>query len=1117
MSNFLRRLLPMLAVLFFADVQAQNFWRDAELTSFDGPDSKRSIKPEKFRSFTIDTLALKTALATAPMEFSKAAEVSPLIMAFPMPDGKTARFAVVESPMMESALAAQFPNIKTYSGQGVDDKTATLKMDWTEYGLHVQVLSPLDAGNYYVDPYINGEKTQYMSYFKKDLINTKTHIEQGYVEEQLRNINSSGLASRTAVTPCYGSTLRTYRLAVATTGQYAASLGATTVGEILSNVTTTVNRVNGIYEKEIAVRLSLIANNSQILYLSQTTPFSSYANGEATELINRSQKVIDSVIGNGNYDIGHTFSTGAGGLAQRGSVCVSSGKARGVTGSVPPTGDAYDVDFVAHEMGHQFGGNHTFNAVNSPGTCDAGNRNGSTSVEPGSGVTIMAYAGICGAQNLQSHSIPFFHTVSQAEIRSFLSGVGATCGTPTSTGNAIPVVNAGPNYIIPNSTPFVLTGSATDANNSEVLTYSWEEIDPGTSGGNWNSGNKPFFRSFNPTLTPVRYFPRLSDLVNDVTVIGENLPATAQTLNFTLTARDNRNGGGGVCSDDVIVTVDGGSGPFSITSQWGPETWVANGTNQKTITWSVAGTNAAPVNCANVSILFSTDGGLTFPYTIVASTPNDGSETITIPNLRTTNGRIMVKAVGNIFFDVNDKPGVITINSACSALGATVTPSTSVSAQAGNSALNLNLSPTYGSFVPAGTLTGVEPYASLSFLNTGSNTCQSASLNQFQYHSYTFKVSVSGTYTFTFSTSTPVLANLYSTSFNPNSVCTNFLTSTATWPGSGNVTLNASMSRALTAGTTYVLNIGTFSNTTPTLPATYKMNITNGVGGVAYQIGEQYSDPGAGFNYSYVIVNNSTGNIVAISSTSNLTNSTTFPAGQYTVYGISYSTSIANLNSYVGGSFNSLATQIQNNPSTFCADLSRNSVTVNVTGTFPVQFTALKARKQSEKVALDWGTASEQNSSHFLVQRSANGSDFDTQIGNVKAAGNSNSQLNYNFIDANPIKGWNYYRIKQIDLDGKFIYSNTAAVNFEKGAGMMLIYPNPAKDQLNIEYTAVRSGKLEIQVIDSKGAVLKAQRINVTTGRNIETINISTLAQGMYMLKYIDAEGNIAYTKFIKH
>ncbi|MCE3282650.1 MAG: hypothetical protein K0Q66_1387, partial [Chitinophagaceae bacterium] len=959
MPKLLRTALLILSTFATTGLLAQtNLWEAVPESSFVRNESeKKLISPVAFRALKLDTVGLLALLETAPKEFTLAAN-TPLVIALPMPDGTTARFAVVNSPMMEPGLQAQFPYIKTFSGRGIDDATATLKMDWTSYGLHVQVLSSVSDA-VYIDPYVQGEKTQYMSYYKKNLP-YRQHVEVGVLEEQIANL--SGLASRTQAGVCLGSNLRTYRLAVACTGEYATAVGAATAAAANNVILTTVNRVNGIYERDLSVRLTLIANNTSILFTnSGSDPFT--GNNDADVLINESQTVIDANITSANYDIGHTFSTGAGGLAQSPSVCIGGSKARGVTGSTLPTGDAYDVDFVAHEIGHQFGASHTFNATTV--NCGGGNRSASTAVEPGSGITIMGYAGICGASNdLAPHSIPYFHAISQNQIGVYItSGAGSTCGTATSTGNSVPVVSGGADHVVPFSTPFVLTGSATDANNSEVLTYSWEEIDAGVA-GNWNSGSKPFFRSFNPTVTPERYFPRMSDLATQTTTIGEILPSSAQTLNFRLTARDNRPNGGGVCSDDVVVTVSGSAGPFDVSSQWGPETWTANGTNTAFITWNVASTNLAPISAANVSILFSTDGGLTFPYVLVSSTPNDGSESIIIPALKTTRGRVMVKAVGKIFFDINDAN--ITVTSSCVAEGATISPSSNVTAFRGSAPLNLALSPQYGSFNPSGTITTDDLYTNLTFRNTATSSCQQAG-NQYRYDAYTFSVTTTGSYTFTFNTGAGLVANLYTTSFSNSSTCTNFITSSGTWPGSGAVTLNASVAATLTAGNTYVLTIGTFSATTPaSLPASYAMTIT---GPGTSLVGSTYTNPGGGFNYTYVVVNNATGKIVAIGNP-DLTNMSIYPAGQYTVYGLSYSSSISNLNTFVGGSFAALKSQMIANPSTFCADLSKNSVTVNVTGTFPVQFTALKARKHSDRVALDWGTMTEQNNSHFMVQRS---------------------------------------------------------------------------------------------------------------------------------------------------
>ncbi len=1115
MSKSLRRAVLMLLLsatgLTGLYAQNNNFWQDVSASTFTKNESqKKVIVPTEFRSLKLNTQALLDALSAAPVEFTAAAQTNPLILSLPMPDGSMSRFSVVYSQTMDPALAAQFPNIKTFNGQGIDDPSASLKMDWTEFGFHAQVRSASADKTFYIDPYVQGETTQYISYFKKDLP-VKKNLEAGVIEEQIENL--SGLAQRTDAGFCFGSQLRTYRLAVACTGEYAVAVGATTVAQALSAITTTVNRVNGIFESELSIRLQLVGNNNLVVFTNATTdPFT--GNNNANTLINESQTVIDANIGNGNYDIGHTFSTGAGGLAQSPAVCLSSGKARGVTGSNSPSGDGYDVDFVAHEMGHQFGGSHTFNAAT--GGCGGGNRSAANSVEPGSGITIMGYAGLCddvGVTNdLANNSIPYFHAHSQNQILTYVTAsAGATCGTPTNTGNAIPVVNAGADYVIPRSTPFMLTGSATDVNDNQVLTYSWEEIDNGgVSGSDWNSGNKPFFRSFAPNPHPYRSFPLLSSVVNNTTLIGEFLPASAQVLNFRLTARDNRSGGAGVCSDDMIVTVSGTAGPFQVTTQWGAETWTAGGT--ATISWDVASTNIAPINATNVSIAFSADGGLTFPYTILASTANDGTETITVPSIKTTKGRIMIKGVNNVFYNVNSAN--ITINTPCAAEGATVSPATTVTAQYGTAPLNLNLTPQYTSNLSAsGTLTSSTPTSNLHAYYTNSSACATFS-NTTPYVTYPFSVSQNGTYTFTFTGTSGIVLHIYNNSYTPSS-CTNFLGSNVAATTSGTSTSLAYQPLSVNLNTTgsYVLVVQ-YANST--LPATYNVSATSApAGGVLLSGSGSYTNPGAGFSYSYVVVRNSTNLIVSIG-TSDMTNSSTFPPGQYTVYGLSHASSISSLSSYVGQSLTNLLTQIQNNPTTFCASLSKNSILVNVTGTFPVQFTALRARKNGEKVNLDWGTVTEQNSSHFIVQRSANGTEFNAEIGRVAAAGNSTTLLNYRLDDIAPLKGWNYYRIKQVDLDGKFIYSNIAAVNFAKDNSLMVLYPNPTKDLLNIEYTSARAGKLELQVIDSKGAVMMKQNMAVTAGTNLETINVSMLSQGMYILRYQDASGNISFTKFIK-
>jgi hypothetical protein len=215
-----------------------------------------------------------------------------------------------------------------------------------------------------------------------------------------------------------------------------------------------------------------------------------------------------------------------------------------------------------------------------------------------------------------------------------------------------PTVNAGPNYTIPQGTPFTLTATGTDPN-GDYLTYTWEEMDLGTaSPPSTDDGSRPIFRSFLPTSSPSRTFPKLADILNNTTTIGESLPTTTRSMNFRVTARDNRLGGGGTASDDMIVNVRADSGPFVVTQPDIAVTWPVG--SSQTVTWNVANTTGAPVSCVNVKISLSTDGGNTFPIVLAASTPNDGTEAITMPNYPTTSARIKVEAVGNVFFDISN-------------------------------------------------------------------------------------------------------------------------------------------------------------------------------------------------------------------------------------------------------------------------------------------------------------------------------------------------------------------------------------------------------------------------------------------------------------------------------
>jgi hypothetical protein len=609
------------------------------------------IRPATFRALSLDIAALRTLLAQAPLETALNARGNALLLELPRPDGTLAYFKVLEAPVMEAALQARFPQIRTYIGQGVDDPTEVVRFDLTPAGFHAQALST--QGSWYIDPVSRNDTTHYASYWKRD------YRSRGIFE--CLTPNHDGIPDEEVTPAAYGNetltigpTLRTYRLAVACTGEYAGFHGGTVAGA-LAAIVTSVNRVTGIYETELGIRLTLVAQNDQFVYTNAATDiFASPGPNDAS--MTAAQNRFNAVLTTAGYDVGHLYhrasnSGVAGGI---GNVC-SSTKGRGVSQTNPPVGDPHSVDYVAHELGHQFGGRHSFNNC-SGGPGDAAD----IAHEPGSGITIMGYAGICTTNNLASNSVPYFASINYDQIRAYVSGAGA-CGPQTATGNNAPTINAGPDYVIPASTPFVLTASGSDPD-SDAITFSWEQRDGGSAvpiTSFFDNGANPIIRFEAPTTSPQRTIPRLSALSTNSFVTGEIIPTTNRVLDFRAVARDNRAGGGGLNFDDMTVTVvTSASGAFRVLTPSSNQSWLAG--EQRSITWAVSNTTAAPISTPNVSLWFSSDNGLTWPTQLISSTANDGEATIIVPAINTTQGRIMVRAVNNIFFNIN-QGGTITV------------------------------------------------------------------------------------------------------------------------------------------------------------------------------------------------------------------------------------------------------------------------------------------------------------------------------------------------------------------------------------------------------------------------------------------------------------------------
>lgn len=629
------------------------------------------------RLFALDAVALKQQLTGAPNRFSASSKAG-VTVAFPNASGEMERFRIQESSNMDPGLAARYPDIKSYIGQGVDNPASSIYLSLSPLGLQTMVIRA-DQSAEFIEPYTT-DRSAYVVYKKSDKTASLGSFECKVVESAVSDLGT--LAARPNADD---AKLRTFRLAMSVTGEYTAYFGGTKA-LALAAINNTMTRVNGVFEKDFSARCVLIANTDAVIYTSASSdPYSNASTGAGGAWNGELQSTLTSVIGEANYDVGHLFgaSGGGGNAGCIGCVCVNNQKGSGYTSPADgiPSGDNFDIDYVAHELGHQFGANHTFTHSNE-GT--------GVQMEPGSGSTIMGYAGIT-SKDVQPHSDAYFHAVSIQQVTNNIKA--KTCPVSTNTGNAIPTANAGADYTIPKSTPFMLTGSATDAN-GDVLTYNWEQMNSGTSTTTTPNATKtsgPNFRSYNSTTTPTRYFPRMQSVLAGTTttagteVTHEALSSVARTFNFRLTVRDNRAGGSGNNSDDSVITVNATAGPFTVNS---PNTAVSYvGGSTQTVTWAVAGTTANGVNCANVDIMISHDGGNNWNM-LLAATPNDGTQAVTIPNTAGTQNRIMVKGTNHIFFDVSNANFTITAGSSD-----TVAPSAPTSlAASGTTQTSTNLS-----------------------------------------------------------------------------------------------------------------------------------------------------------------------------------------------------------------------------------------------------------------------------------------------------------------------------------------------------------------------------------------------------------------------------------------
>lgn len=640
-------------------LQAQNFFKPVSVAQVAIPDNApaRTWNPTSSSTWQLDVPGVSAVLAAAPMEFTPAAYYNNnTIIAIPQPDGTTEDYAVFKVMTCEQAIYDKYPEIRTFGGYAVNNRAKTIRGSVTMRGMRVMMTGE-NKSTAFVEPYVDGQTQYYIVYDKKAIpagLNP-TGLSRGVVNDaqvfEKKELATAPVVAERAAAELIQ--LKTYRYAVSCTGEFGQDHGGTPASAFAAVVEYT-NWVNGIFEQDISLRLQLVAGCDLMAFSNPASdPFN---NIDPLVLLGDNALVVNGFIGINNYDIAHVYARYPGGsvlgvAGAIGNACVTSGKANGCsTGFQGQYGENF-INTLGQELGHQLGGGHTWNRCGG-----GGGRNGQSAFEPGSGNTIMSYAGACGSDNTQGYSDLYFHSGSIEEIQTYFTlYYGSTCGSFTPTDNHRPEVDFSyqNDFFIPILTPFELNGSATDAD-GDVLSYCWEQMNTGPETPlETPVGSSPLFRTWPPNDKTNRYFPKLNTILSNDFDLTEQLPTYSRDLTFRLTARDNRVSNGGAGWKDVEFRATEQAGPFLVESPNAvADVWESG--KYVNVQWDVANTYAAPVNCKKVNIRLSTDGGLTWPTTLASGVANDGQHTLQVPDMPTNKARIRIDAADNIFFDVSD-------------------------------------------------------------------------------------------------------------------------------------------------------------------------------------------------------------------------------------------------------------------------------------------------------------------------------------------------------------------------------------------------------------------------------------------------------------------------------
>ena len=1049
----LTTVFAMIAVLGFS--QIDKYWsvnsenRSALITD---KAVARLAYPAMFRLFNLDIAPLRNELFSIA---GNSPSKKSTIISLPNAAGNIEQFEVYEASNFEPALQAKFPEIRAYSGRGITDKYATLKLSISPQGIQTMVFRT-EIDNEFIEPYSKDHAVY--AVFSSHRDKGKLPWTCSTADKQMAADINSNIGNTINLTGSSTGQLKTMRLAQSCNGEYANYFGATSsaqVSLVLAAYNATLTRCNGCYEKDLALHLNLIANTTAVIYYNPATdPYSTTLSQWNAQL----QSTLTSVIGEANYDIGHMFgaSGGGGNAGCIGCVCVNGQKGSGITSPADgiPQGDNFDVDYVVHEVGHQLGGNHTF-SMSLEGT--------GVNKEVGSGITIMGYAGIT-AQDVAPHSIDIYHEATIAQIQANLAT--KTCPVSvTMTANHAPVIAAVSNYTIPISTPFALTGSATDPEN-DPLTYCWEQNDNSTTSGTGSVASPtkttgPNWLSFSPTVSGRRLFPKLSTILSGLFVTpplpggdaGANIEAlssVARTLNFRVTVRDNNPYNPGVTIGqtsftDAVVTVSGTSGPFAVTAPNTAVTW--NAGSAQTLTWSVNNTTAAPVSCASVNILLSTDGGTTFPTVLASATANDGTETITVPTVNSTTCRIKVEAVGNIFFDI------------CNA--------------------NFTIS---GTPPACGDPTGL---AASAITNTSATVSWTAVTNALSYD-VDYKLTTTSTWTNAATATTAVSVNIAGLS---QGTVYDWRVRASCSGGSGNYVAAQFTTTAPCGTPTSLLSSAITSNS-----ATVSWTAVSGAS--SYAVDYKLNSSGT-WTIATASTTATSVNLTGLTASSLYdwrvsatcaSGTSPFAAAQFTSSAVSTCPGIYDVstNSTPGGAalipFN---TDIKGliSPS---GDNDYYKFVITTGGTATITLTTLPG---------DYDIRLYSSNGTTQLAISQNGGTTSETISRTYTAGTYYVRV-YGYNGANSATVCYTLRVQlgtaTRNETGEFV---------KLGSGKIAVFPNPVGFMANLLFNAKESGNAEIIVTNQLGAVVLRQSVAVNAGDNVRKLDVSKLSNGMYFIK----------------